>query len=598
MKALKYFAIQLASNTGGILYINLLGMILISILEGFGILLLVPMLSMSNLIDLNIDKMPFSETFSSIRYLPGAWGLALILVLYVFIILGQGVLKRTVAISNTKIQQRFMQHLRLSTFGALLEANWEFHMRRRKSDFVNSLTAEIARVSGGISTLLLMVTSLVFTVVQVGLAIWLSPQLTALVLVCALILGLISKKFIHKSKNLGKQNMELAKDYLAEITDQLNGIKDIKSNSLEKSRLEWLAALDRKIQQEQLEQIKVKTASQFLYQAAAGLFIAFFIFLAVKLFHSQIEQLLLIIVIFSRLWPRFSGIQSNLESMASMIPAFQSVMELQEKCKEAREYYITDKTEKNSKIDVDRLIECHNVSFRYNKHESLFALKDVSIQIPSKQITAIIGRSGAGKSSLIDIVMGLILPEEGEVLINGIPLTKENLLSFRQEISYVPQDPFLFNASIKENLLMVKPDASDDEIWEAIDFSKCMSFIKRLPRGLDTVIGDRGICLSGGERQRLILARAILRKPSILVLDEATSALDMENESKIHSALERLKGKMTIIIIAHRLSTLRNADQVIVLDQGRVVQAGGFSQLSKDKKGLFSHLLGKQAQVM
>ena len=170
-----------------------------------------------------------------------------------------------------------------------------------------------------------------------------------------------------------------------------------------------------------------------------------------------------------------------------------------------------------------------------------YALENINIQIPANHMTAIVGPSGAGKSTLIDLLMGLNQPEKGEVLIDGIPLTNDNLLSLRRSISYVPQDPFLFNATVRENLLMIEPNASEEQIWEALEFSSAAEFVKKLPQGLDTLIGDRGIRLSGGERQRIVLARAILRKPSILVLDEATSALDTENERKIQEAIESLK---------------------------------------------------------
>ncbi|MGO4273116.1 ABC transporter ATP-binding protein, partial [Paenibacillus sp. TAF58] len=208
----------------------------------------------------------------------------------------------------------------------------------------------------------------------------------------------------------------------------------------------------------------------------------------------------------------------------------------------------------------------------------------------------VIGRSGAGKSTLIDILMGLLQPERGQVLVDGVPLTEANLLSLRKSISYVPQDPFLFNGSIRENMLMIDPSATEEQLWESLEFAASTEFVNKLPLGLDTLIGDRGIRLSGGERQRLVLARAILRKPSILILDEATSALDSENEAKIQEALERLQGKLTIIVIAHRLSTIRNADQVIVLDKGRIIQSGGFTQLTGEKEGLFASLLGNQIQ--
>lgn len=179
--------------------------------------------------------------------------------------------------------------------------------------------------------------------------------------------------------------------------------------------------------------------------------------------------------------------------------------------------------------------------------------------------------------------MGLNHPEAGQVFLDGEPLIKEKVLSLRKSLGYVPQDPFVFNTTIRENLKLVKEDASEEEIWDALTLASADDFVKKLPDALDTLIGDRGIKLSGGERQRLVLTRAILRKPSILVLDEATSALDAESESKIQKSLESLKGHMTIIVIAHRLSTIRNADQVIVLDNGKVIQQGGFVQLSQEK---------------
>ena len=203
------------------------------------------------------------------------------------------------------------------------------------------------------------------------------------------------------------------------------------------------------------------------------------------------------------------------------------------------------------------------------KMRNTYALKKIDVHIPANRMTAIVGASGAGKSTLIDLLMGLNQADQGVVTIDHEPLTEDNLVSLRKSISYIPQDPFLFNATIRENLMIIDPNASEETIWEALEFAAAAEFVRKLPQGLDTLIGDRGIRLSGGERQRLVLARAILRKPSILVLDEATSALDVENEAKIQGAIERLKGTMTIIVIAHRLSTIRNADQVLVMGRGR-----------------------------
>jgi ATP-binding cassette subfamily C protein len=347
------------------------------------------------------------------------------------------------------------------------------------------------------------------------------------------------------------------------------------------------------MQDEQIEYTTLRTMSQLYYKVASSILIAVFIFIAVNMFHAQAGELMLIIVIFSRLWPRVAGIQSSLEQIATMLPSFHAVKNLQNESRIAVEFKESENLS-ISPIQIKKEIECKNVYFRYSQNSDSYALEGINVVIPSNKMTAFAGKSGAGKSTLIDILMGLNLPEKGQVLIDGTPLTSENLLSMRKAVSYVPQDPFLFNASIKENLLMVESEAADEEIWKALEFTSAAEFVKKLPKGLDTLVGDRGIRLSGGERQRIVLARAILRKPSILVLDEATSALDTENEANIQKALERLKGSMTIIVIAHRLSTIRNADQVIVLDQGNVIQKGEFGQLAKDKKNLFGKLLNNQ----
>ncbi|MEY8349315.1 ABC transporter ATP-binding protein [Bacillus cereus] len=598
MRNILYFTKQLYSFTGNILIINLLGMVSVSLVEGIGILLLIPMLSISGIVNMNEKASSLSGALGFLSDFPTTLGLPLVLGIYIVLVVGQAVLQRNITIRNAKIQIRFINHLRLETYRGLLQANWSFFVKKRKSDLINSLTTELGRVSAGTNLFLQLLTSLIFTFIQIGFAFWLSADITLFVLCCGVVLAFFSRRFIKKSKRLGGRTSENSKAYLAGITDHFNGIKDIKSNLLEHSRYMWLRNWAEDVEREQLAYVKVRHNSQLFYKIASAVFIALLILLSVKLFQTQTEQLLLIILIFSRLWPRFSGIQSNMEQIAANLPAFKALLDLQEECKKSVELQDVEQNYNFVKpIEIEQSIECRNISFRYNKQDSIYALKNINLSIPSNCMTAISGRSGAGKSTLIDIVMGLMQPESGELLIDNKPLTSKNLLSLRKSISYVPQDPFLFNASIRDNLRMVEPDASEEQIWEALDFSASAEFVSRLPQGLDTLIGDRGVKLSGGERQRLVLARAILRKPSILVLDEATSALDAENEAKIQEALERLKGSMTIIVIAHRLSTIRKADQVIVMDQGQIIQSGGFTQLAKDKSGLFSSLLGQQAKI-
>lgn len=594
MKHLLYFTKKLHAYAGPILYVNVFGMMIISLLDGIGILLLVPLLGISGLIDMNASSIPLLNGLSILKQLPMEIALMTVLGAYLLIVAGQALIQRRLSLRDVRIHTGFISHVRLETYEALMRANWSYFIRKRKSDLVNSMTEELGRVMNGTYVFLQFMASAVFTFIQIGIAFWLSAEMTLFVLGCGLVIAFFSRTFIRKSRQLGSQTSELARSYMGEMTDQFNGIKDIKSNMLESSRIEWLREWNRQVGQERYDYVRLSSNSRLYYKMASTILIAAFIYASITLFQTQGQQLLLIIMIFSRLWPRFTGLQSNLEQIAASMPAFSSLVQLQQECREARE--IERPEAKVQPLRMEEGLECREIYYRYQKNEPRYALQNIGLYIRSRQMTAFVGRSGAGKSTLIDMVMGLLQPESGQVLIDGVPLTSGNLLSFRQSIGYVPQDPLLFHGSIRDNLLMIQPGSSEEQLWEALEFAAAAEFVAKLPKGLDTWIGDRGVRLSGGERQRLVLARAILRKPAILVLDEATSALDAENEAKIQDALSRIKGKMTLIVIAHRLSTIRNADQVIVLDQGRIVQHGGFHQLAKEKGQLFASLLGNQMQ--
>jgi ABC-type multidrug transport system fused ATPase/permease subunit len=597
MKNVLYFTKCIYSFSGKILYINLLGMVLISLFEGVGILLLLPLINLIGILDVHSHSTSSLSWISSfLQNFPKEISLVMILCLYVLLIIGQGVAQRKQMILNAKIQQGFTRHLREETYKLLLHSNWSFFLNKRKSDIIHLMTTEITRVGSGTNMFLQFLTSIVFTIIQLGIAFWLSAKMTLFILLFGVALIFFSRKFIKRSNILGIETYELSERFLGGVTDHFNGIKEIKSNMLEEFHISWFKDLSEKMEQNVIKFVKLNTISQLTYKVVSAFLLAIFIYYSITMFKAQAAQLIVIIMIFSRLWPRFSGIQSNLEQLGNITPAFKAVLDLQNESKAAME--INEFFNKNIKpINIQDGLACRNVYFRYDQDKLAYALQNINLQIPAKKMTAIVGRSGAGKSTLIDLLMGLNHPETGDVLVDGEILNDENLFSLRRSISYVPQDPFLFNASIRENLIIIDQSANEQQIWEAIEFAEAADFVRKLPQGLDTMIGDRGIKLSGGERQRLVLARAMLRKPTILVLDEATSALDTENESKIQESLERLKGKMTIIVIAHRLSTIRNADQVIVLDQGEIIQQGSFKQLASEQKGMFNHLLKKQMEV-
>ncbi|MFW5634465.1 MAG: ATP-binding cassette domain-containing protein, partial [Erythrobacter sp.] len=224
------------------------------------------------------------------------------------------------------------------------------------------------------------------------------------------------------------------------------------------------------------------------------------------------------------------------------------------------------------------------------------ALTQVSVRLPAGRITALIGPSGGGKSTFADIAAGLVHPSNGRVVIDGARLDPASARNWRRQVAYVPQDPFLLADGIAANLRLARPDASEAEIWDALEKANAASFVRKLPGRLDAVLGDNGVALSGGQRQRIVLARALVMRPRLLVLDEATSALDWESQALIARSIAALRGQVTVLAIAHRASLVATADHVIALDRGRILQAGSREELMREA-GPLARLIHAEGRV-
>ena len=297
-------------------------------------------------------------------------------------------------------------------------------------------------------------------------------------------------------------------------------------------------------------------------------------------FASFVTSLLLLYKPTKSLGLTLTSLQGTFVSMARVFELFDLMPEI--------------KNKPDAKIlsDVDGGIEFNHVYFEYEKN--IPVLKDFCLSVKPKETIALVGNSGGGKSTVVNLIPRFYDVSSGSITINGIDVRDYDLTSLRNGISFVFQDNYLFSGTIKENILMGKPNATDEEIANAVKLAHLDEFLGTLPAGIDTIVGERGASLSGGQRQRVAIARALVKNAPIVILDEATSALDNESEAIVQQAIDNLMENRTVFVIAHRLSTIHNADRIAVLNEGELVELGTHNELMSKPDGRYKHLYEMQ----
>lgn len=561
-------------------------MVLVGLTEGISLLLLVPLLQ---LVGLDIQQGALGQVAGFIAsffaYLGVTPTLGVVLLIYVFVISLNALLYRLQMVKTSQIEYDYAAHLRKDLFSAITGSNWLFFTGKRSSDFAHALTYEIERISTGTSFFLSLIASCIVLLVYVVFALKISGIVTGLIIIVGLILLLVLKRRTQSAGKSGENLSSASKDLYSSTLKQMDGMKTIKSFSMEEKNIELFNLETEGVKESYMDAIRSYADVRFFFSVGSVIILSLLVFILIEVMATPTAELLLLLYLFVRMIPRFSNIQLSYQYLINMLPAFSTVIDLENQCKSAAEP-IGEETD----IIFNHCLKLKNVAFSYRQDGSSFNLENLNLSVEAGKTTAIAGLSGAGKSTIADLVMGLLTPAKGSVIVDDVVLNHKNMLTWRKQIGYVVQDTFLFNDTIRNNLLFADPTASDENILEALKKASADEFILKLPDGLDAFIGDRGVLLSGGEKQRLALARAIVRKPSLLILDEATSNLDSENERNILDSLEDLHGNITILIIAHRLSTIRNADIIYLIQKGELVESGTWDELLKKVDGPFKAL--------
>jgi ATP-binding cassette, subfamily C, bacterial len=544
--------------------------------EWLGLLLLAPLLSLAGL-DLG-GGTAFRIAAIAEHVLAGlsvSPTLPVLLVIYAAVVSGRAALQRCQSVAMADLESRLVRDTRRRLFQAILRTRWIVVSRLRSSELLHGLTSQVSRMGHATDHLLPLAAQVLIVAVHLLFAVMLSPVITALVVTSGLMLLVILRPEARRAFTTGERMTAATGALYAACVEQVNGLKIVRSYRAEERTAEMFDARQREVVASQMAAQRNFTRVRLLSEIGAVVILAVMLYVTVAVVALSVAEVLLLIYLFGRVVPRLAHLQQSHQYFLNALPAFRDVMRAIAQCEAESEAEAQDGARPVALGDGVRLVQ---VSFRY-RLDGPAAVCHLDLEVPAHQTTAIAGPSGAGKSTIADLIMGLITPDSGEVLVDGVPLEPGSLPRWREQIGYVPQEMFLFHDTIRANLLWARPTATEEDLREALRLASAHEFIRRLPAGLDTVIGDRGVLLAGGERQRLALARALLCRPALLILDEATSSLDSENERQIQRAIERLHGRTTILVITHRLSTIREADVIHVMEDGRLVESGSWSDL-------------------
>jgi subfamily B ATP-binding cassette protein MsbA len=490
-----------------------------------------------------------------------------------------------------RVGQEITKILQFQVMKSIIEADSQIVDNKHSGKFISHLTFDVGMITNLVSTVILNLTKDTFTLI--GLLGVMFYQNWRLALFAIIMIPLASFAARSLGKRMGKVTTEAADrageltSYLLEIFKNHKIIKIFQKENFEFSRTEkFINNLKEKVIKIQTVLIRASPIMEIL----TGFMIAGLIFYSGKLilkneldinsFFSFLAAMMLAYQPIRSLATLNMGINQGLAAAKRILPIIDMKNQIIE-------------TEKPNNLEIKKgEIRFNKVRFKYNDDER-DVLKSIDLTISGGEMTSVVGHSGAGKSTILNLIPRFYDSNSGDILIDDQSIYKSKIFSLRSNISLVNQDTTLFDDTIKNNIAYAKLDASEDEIFEAAKLSFCDEFINKLPNKFDTIIGENGIRLSGGEKQRLSIARAMLKKSKIILLDEATSSLDAETESKIQEAIKFLTKNRTTLVIAHRLSTIMNSNKIYVVDDGKIAAEGNHQELIKSSE-IYKNFYEKQ----
>lgn len=532
--------------------------------EGAGLLMLLPLLSLAGVLEHGGGQQAWMPQLEHLLSSLGmAWNIEIALSVFVVLIFLQSQLALHRDRVSHALYLRFGDHLRKILYAAIARANWSFLAGQHSGETLSVLSSEVQRIISGTYFLLRLFTVSVLACAYLAVALWISTGLTLLALATGSLLWLLLRGADSVARQGGTLLSQANRRLFAQIQDFLSAMKLIKIHGEEAGNLHRFEREIEQVSQRVIEFQRVNSRVQAVYRVGGAMALAIVSYAALVWFKLPAAHLLVMIAIFVRMLPQFAELQSGRQQLLHMLPAYMAWRKLTDAC----EAHGDPVTSRGDAVPLTQRISFEHVGFSHP--QSHHALRIEQLTIPANRTTAIVGVSGSGKTTLLDLLSGLLSPDSGVIRIDGVPLAQ--LPGWRQGIAYIPQETHIQNGSIRDNLSWGNATPSEELIEQALAQAALAELIRRLPRGLDTEVGERGVKLSGGEKQRLALARALLRRPRLLILDEATSALDADNHRLVLDSIRALHGCMTVLVVTHRHEELAGLiDGVVRVEQGAV----------------------------
>ncbi len=579
LKEITYYFSVFRKHLGRRLYVVFLLTGLAVIAETFGIAMLLPLLEMMENGEAAEESSRIGMVLSDMLHFLGIGESMIGIMIFIAgIFLAKGAVKFGEGWYKATLSADLLREMKAGLFRQYSNMDYSYYTARNTGHFINIISQQVNRLLFAFEGYKRFLSQVIITILYMAVAFMISWKFALMATVAGvLILYLFSRlnEYVKElSRNTSEENTTLHRQLVQTIQAFPYIAATGRVGRLGDKVMQSIYRLTGYYRNQQI----AHSFTQALREPVAVLVILLIVIIQLAFFEARLAPILVSLVLIYRAMGHVITIQSSWQQAMNMIGGLEMVE------KEFKE--LDHNQEKQGEQQIGKFskeIRFEEVSYFYTDREEA-VLKDITLQIPAKSVVAFFGPSGAGKTTLIDMLSLLLTPRSGRIVIDGLPHDQIDRSSWRRQIGYVPQETVIFDDTIANNISLWQSDAGDEQelnqkITDAAERANAMPFIRELPEGLQTHVGDRGVRLSGGQKQRLAIARELFKNPELLILDEATSSLDSDSERYIHESLQKLKGELTIVLIAHRISSIRHADQIFVMDKGEIASRGTYDEL-------------------